>query len=61
MSNEVHRDVLPSDSHYDSHVTAMEAIKGEFGLKAGATTAPSLLKVFCLAFLITASYMDSFL
>ena len=34
MANEVHRDVLPGDSH----VTAMESIK--FGLKASATTAP---------------------
>ena len=36
MANEAHRDVLPGDSH----VTAMEPFKGEFGLRASATTAP---------------------
>ena len=41
MDNEVHRDVLPGDSH----VTAMEAIKDEFGLRASATTTPGLLKL----------------
>ena len=41
MANEVHKDVLPGDSH----VTAMESIKDEFGLKTSATTTPGLLKV----------------
>ena len=39
MANEVHRDVLPGDSH----VTAMEAIEDEFGLKTTATTNPGLV------------------
>ena len=43
-ANEVHRDVLPGDSH----VTAMGAIKDEFGLETSATTAPGLLKVSML-------------
>ena len=43
MANEVHKDVLPGDSH--NIVTAMEAIKHEFGLKTSATTTPGLLKV----------------
>ena len=40
---EVHKDdiVLPGDSH----VTAMESIKDDFGLKTSATTTPVLLKV----------------
>jgi hypothetical protein len=41
MSNEVHRDVLPGDSH----VAATESLKDEFGLKTSATTTPGLLKV----------------
>jgi len=41
QANEVHKDMLPGDSH----VTAMESIKDEFGLKASATTTPGLLKV----------------
>ena len=43
MANEVHKDdiVLPGDSH----VTAMEAIKDEFGLRASDTTTLGLLKV----------------
>ena len=45
MASEVHKDVLPGDSH----VTPMESIKDEFGLKASATTAPGLLKVMFLA------------
>ena len=45
MANEVHKDVLPGDSH----VTAMESIKDEFGLETSATTAPGLLKVMFLA------------
>ena len=45
MSNEVHRDVLPGDSH----VTAMESIKDEFGLRTSATTTPGSLKVMFLA------------
>ena len=45
MANEVHKDVLPGDSH----VTAMESIKDEFGLKASATAVPGLLKVMFLA------------
>ena len=45
MANEVHKDVLPGDSH----VTAMESIKGEFGLKMSATTTPGLLKVMFAA------------
>ena len=45
MANEVHRDVLPGDSH----VTAMEPFKGEFGLKTSATTALGLLKVMSVA------------
>ena len=45
MANEVHRDVLPGDSH----VTAMESIKDEFGLRTSATTTPGLLKVMFLA------------
>ena len=36
MTDEAHEDVLPGDSH----VTAMEAIKGEFGLRLSATTTP---------------------
>ena len=36
MPNDVHEDVMPSDSH----VTAMESIKYEFGLKASSTTTP---------------------
>ena len=47
MANEVHRDdiVLPGNSH----VTAMESIKDEVGLKASATTAPGLLKLMSAA------------
>ena len=45
MANEVHRDVLPGDSH----VTAMDALKCEFGLRASATTAPGLLKLMFTA------------
>ena len=45
MANEVHRDVLPGDSH----VTATESIKDEFGLRTSATTPPGLLKVMFLA------------
>ena len=45
MTNEVNKDVLPGDSH----VTAMESIKGEFGLTTSATTASGLLKVMFLA------------
>ena len=45
MANEVHKDVLPGDSH----VTAMKSIKYEFGLKTSATTTPGLLKVLFLA------------
>ena len=47
MASEVHAygDVLPGDGH----VTAMGPIKGEFGLKASATTAPGLPKVMLLA------------
>ena len=45
MANEVHRDVLPGDSH----VTAMESFKDEFGLRTSATTTPGLLKVMFVA------------
>ena len=45
MANEVHSDVLPGDSH----VTAMESIKGGFGLKASATMTTGLLSVVFLA------------
>ena len=45
MANEVHRDVLPGDSH----VTAMESFKDEIGLKTSATTTPGLLKVMFVA------------
>ena len=45
MANEVHKDVLPGDSH----VTATESIKDEFSLKTSTTTAPGLLKVMFLA------------
>ena len=45
MANEVHRDVLPGDSH----VTAMRSFKDEFGLKTSATTTPGLLKVMFVA------------
>ena len=45
MANEVHKGVLPGDSH----VTAMESIKDEFGLKMSATTTPGLLKVMFAA------------
>ena len=45
MANEVQKDVLP----YDSHVTVMEAIKDEFGLRTSATTTPGLLKVMFAA------------
>ena len=45
MASEVHRDLLPGDSH----VTAMGPFKGEFGLRASATTAPGLLKVMFVA------------
>ena len=45
MANEVHRDVLPGDSH----VTAMEPFKDEFGLWTSATTTPGLLKVTFVA------------
>ena len=41
IANEVHRVVLPRDSH----VTAMEAIQDEFGLSTSATTTPGLLKI----------------
>ena len=44
-ANEAHKDPLPADSH----VTSMEPIKGEFGLKAGATTAPGLLEAMTTA------------
>ena len=33
----------------DSHVTAMEAIKDEFGLRTSAATTPGLLKVIFVA------------
>ena len=45
MANEVHRDVLPGDSH----VAAMGPLKGEFGLRTSATTAPGLLTVMFVA------------
>ena len=45
MANEVHKDALPGDDH----VTAMEPIKDEFGLKTSATMTPGLLKVLFLA------------
>ena len=45
MANEVHRDVLPGDSH----VTAMESFKDEFGLRASVTTTPGLLKAMFVA------------
>ena len=45
MANEVHRDVLPGDSH----VAAMESLKGEFGLRTSATTTPGLLRVMFVA------------
>ena len=45
MTNKVHKDVLPGNSH----VTAMEAIKDEFGLRTSATTTPGLLKVMFVA------------
>ena len=41
MANEVHRDVLPGDSH----VTAMESFKDEFGFRTSATTTPGLLNL----------------
>ena len=41
MANEVHKDVLPGDSH----VTAMEALKDEFGVRTSATTTPGVLKI----------------
>ena len=41
IANEVHKDVLPCDSH----ATAMEAIKDKFGLSTSATTTPGLLKI----------------
>ena len=41
MANEVHRDVLPGDSH----VTAMESFKDEFGLRTSASTTPGLLNI----------------
>ena len=47
MTNEVHKDVLPGDSH--DIVTAIESIKDEFGVKTSAATAPGLLKVMLLA------------
>ena len=45
MANEVHKNVLPGDSH----VIAMGSIKDEFGLTTSATTTPGLLKVMFLA------------
>ena len=42
LANEVHRDVLPDGSH----VTAMGAIKGEFGLNMSAT-----MSIYNLGFL----------
>ena len=45
MANEVHRDVLPGDSH----ATAMESFKDEIGLRTSATTTPGLLKVMFVA------------
>ena len=45
MANEVHRDVLPGDSH----VAAMESLKDEFGLRTSATTTPGLLRVMFVA------------
>ena len=45
MANEVHRDVLPGDSH----VTAMEPFKDDVGLRTSATTTPGLLKVMFVA------------
>ena len=45
MAHEVHRNVLPGDSH----VTAMESITDEFGLKTSDTTTTGLLKVVFLA------------
>ena len=45
MANEAHKDVLPGDGH----ATAMEAIKGEFGLRTSATTTPGLLKIMFAA------------
>ena len=45
MAKEVHRGVLPGDSH----VTSIEAIKGELGLRTSATTATGLLEVMFVA------------
>ena len=45
MVNEVHKDMLPGDSH----MAAMEAIEREFGLKTSATPTPGLLKVMFAA------------
>ena len=45
MANDVHRDVLPGDNH----VTAMESIKAQFGLRTSADTTPDLLKVMFVA------------
>ena len=44
-AQKLHRDVLPGDSH----VTAMDSIKGEFDLKASATTTPGLLRAMSAA------------
>ena len=45
MDSEVNGHVLPGAGH----ATAMEAIKGEFGLRASATTAPGLPRVIFVA------------
>ena len=45
MANEVHQDVLPCNSH----ATAMEPFKDEFGLRMSATTTSGLLKVVFVA------------
>ena len=45
MANEVHRGVLPGDSH----VTAMESFNDEFGLRTSTTTNTGLLKVMFVA------------
>ena len=45
MANKVHRDVMPGDSH----ATAMDSFKDEFGLRTSATTTPGLLKVMFIA------------
>ena len=45
MANAVHGDVLPGDSH----VTAIESFKDEFGMRTSATTTPGVLKVMFVA------------